>query len=518
MMQRQSKQKGLGTTGILILFITFIAIAGAFYWYVLRPADIPMAVATDETDTAAVSDSDVQSVQYEQTIVLPGRPVGLAWDGNGFLAANRENTMGFLRVSHDSSNATQAELVTVVDPKTGKQMGFPGVGWNGVNFVSMAARVSRLSGREDIFTLHNPNDLSIVKEYVAPAGIGCITWDGTQYWAGTHLELGTTNPSGLLYQLDKDFNVLAQYEVPMKGCRGIAWDGYRLLWADDLGNTLNLVSLASGKPEVVHSYQTATAGLTGVAYDGKNIWIAESGRKEIRRLDPRLQAQWLIGDYSIKNAVQLASLDASAGGVDEPEEVTLTRPLLNTSLGTNKVNEILDSLVEGQGPVRTRELLQFVMPKLQDESVRKVVKARYDALKDYGGFSYTDERVLGPEDIQFSYLNVRVANGQMIGSWEVKAGETITRGISEPVPSNVSNPLAPAIRYTIHIQSDKSNEPIDRDFEMTDSPDTQENYVLLDGLETGTTYTVRATMNAAYYVNGKGHTFTSSVNPYVVRY
>ena len=322
----------------------------------------------------------------------------------------------------------------------------------------------------------------------------------------------------MLYQLDKDFNVIAQYEMPMKGCRGIAWDGYRLLWADDLTNTLNLVSLASGKPELVHTYQTAAAGLTGVAYDGKNIWIAESGKQEIRILDPRLQAQWLIGDYSIKGASQLASLDAATSRVDEPEEVTLTRPLLRGSLGTDKANEIINSLVETQGAIRTRELLGFVMPRLLDENVRGVVKARYDSLQDYGGFSYKDERVLGPEDIQFSYLNVRIENGQMIGSWQVKAGDTIREGINAPVPGDVSNPLQPGIRYTIHIQSNKSDEPVIRDFEMTDSPDTQDDYVLLEGLETGTTYTVRATMNAAYYVNGKGHTFTSSVNPHVVKY
>ena len=518
MIQRMNKQKGLGTTGILILFLIFIGIGGAFYWLVLRPVDRPMTVTVDESESTTVSDTDTQTVQYEQTIILPGSPIGLAWDGSGFLAANRDSTMGFIRVSRNSAGVTQTELVPMVDSKTGQSMAFPGVAWNGTNFISMAARRSRLAGREEIFTLHDPGNLAILKEFVAPAGIGCIAWDGTRYWAGTHLELGSASPSGTLYQLDKEFNVVAQYEVPMKGCRGLAWDGYRLLWADDMTNSLNLISLASDKPEVVHSYQTAAAGLTGVAYDGNNIWIAESGKKEIRQLDPRLQKQWLIGDYSIKGASQLASLDEAAGRGVESEEVTLTRPLTRPSIGTAQVDQIIDSLIEEQGAARTRELLEFIMPKLLNDEVLKQVRARYNKLQDFGGFSYKDDRVLAPEDIHFTYLNVRLENGQMIGSWEVRAGDTIAEGIGAPAPSDISNPLQPGIRYTIFIESDKSAEPITRDFEITESPDTQDNYVLLDGLENGTTYTVRATMSAAYYVNGKGHTFTSSVNPYVIKY
>jgi len=518
MIARPSTQKGLGTTGILILFLIFIGIGATFYWLVLRPVDRPVTVAVEESAAATESDTDTQAVQYERTIVLPGSPVGLAWDGSGFLAANRDSNMGFLRVSRDDAGVTTKERVPLIDPKTGQSMAFPGVAWNGTNFISMAARRSLSAGREEIFTLHDPNDLSIIKEFVAPAGIGCITWDGTQYWAGTHIELGAASASGTLYQLDKDFNIVAQYEVPMKGCRGMAWDGYRLLWADDMTNTLNLVSLASGKPEVVLSYQTSAAGLTGVAYDGKTIWIAESGKNEIRQLDPRLQQQWLIGDYSIKSASQLASIDEAANRGDEPEEVTLTRPLTRPSVNSAQVDQIIDSLIESQGAARTRELLEFIMPKLLDDKVLKQVRARYSKLQDYGGFSYKDERVLGQEDIHFTYLDVRVENGQMIGSWEVKAGDTIAEGINAPVPGNISNPLKPGIRYAIHIQSTSSEEPTTRDFEMTESSDSQDNYVLLDGLESGATYTVRATMSAAYYVNGKGHTFTSSVDPHLIKY
>ena len=518
MIPRLSKQKGLGTTGILLLFLIFIGIGAAFYWLVLRPVDRPMTVAVDETAATAEPDTDTPITQYEQAIKLPGSPVGLAWNGSGFLAANRDKNSGFLRVSRDSAGATQARLVSMVDPKTGEAMAFPGVAWNGTNYISMAARHSQLTGREEIFTLHDSNNLSIVKEFVAPPSIGCITWDGTQYWAGTHIDLGAGNDSGTLYQLDKDFNVLAQYDVPMKGCRGMAWDGYRLLWADDMTSTLNLISLASGKPEVVHSYQTAAAGLTGVAYDGQNVWIAESGKKQIRLLDPRLEQQWLIGDYSIKGAAQLASLDEAANKGDEPEEVTLTKPLIRTSLGTDEANQIIDSLIDSQGAGRARDLLGFILPKLLNEEIRKVVKVRYDKLQNYGGFSYKDERVLGPEEIHFTHLDVRVENGQMIASWEVKAGDTIAEGIGAPIPSDISNPLQPGIRYTIHIQSSKSNDPITRDFEMTESADSQDDYVLLDGLENGATYTVRATMSAAYYVNGKGHTFTSSVDPHLVKY
>jgi hypothetical protein len=516
MMHRPSTQKGLGTTGILILFIIFIGIGGAFYWLVLRQADAPMTMTTNEEDF--VSDTDSQVVQYQAPIVLPGRPAGLAWDGDGFVSANSDSDMGFLRVSRDSNNVTQTTLVPVVDPKTGNSMGFPGIAWNGTNFVSMAARRSRLAGREEIFTLHDPNDLSIVKEYVAPQGVGCIVWDGSQYWAGTHVELGTVKETGVLYQLDKDFKVLAQYDMPMKGCRGIAWDGYRLLWADDLSNSLHLISLSSSTPEVVHAYQTAATGLSGVAYDGNNIWIAESGRKEIRKLDPRLQQQWLIGDYSIKGASQLASLGAAeAEAVEGSEEANLTRPLTRGSLTKAKVDEIVDSLIDTQGAVRTRELLKYALARILDEKVRSQVQARFDGLKDYGGFSYKDDRVLGPEDIQFSYLNVSVENGQLIGSWEVVAGDTIVEGLDAPIPKHISNPLHPAMSYTIHVESSNLDEPVTHKFEMSESSDSQDGYVLLEGLDTGA-YTVRATMKAEYYVDGKGHTFTSSVDPNIVRY
>lgn len=516
MIHRPGTQKGLGTTGILILFLIFIGIAGAFYWLVLRPVDAPMTITTDEA--ATVPDTDTPVVEYEASIALPGQPVGLAWDGGGFVSANSNSDMGLIRVSRDDKNVTQTALVQVVDKKTGHNMGFPGVAWNGTNFVSMAARRSRLAGREEIFTLHDANDLSILKEYVAPKGIGCITWDGSQYWAGTHAERGTAGAGGVLYRLDKDFQVLAQYDMPMIGCRGIAWDGYRLLWADDFSNSLHLVSLASGTPEVVSAYQTGVDGLSGVAYDGKNIWIAESGRKDIQKLDPRLQQQWLIGDYSIKSASQLASIGvADAQSVEGSEESLLTRPLMRGSLTKAGVDEIVDSLIDTQGAVRTRELLQYALPRILNEKVRNQVQARFNALKDYGGFSYKDDRVLGPEDIHFSYLNVSVENGQLIGSWEVVAGDTIVEGLDAPIPEHISNPLNPSMSYTIHVESSNLDEPFTYNFDMTGASDSRDGYVLLEGMNSGA-YTVRATMKAEYYVNGKGHTYTSSVDPNIVRY
>jgi len=157
------------------------------------------------------------------------------------------------------------------------------------------------------------------------------------------------------------------------------------------------------------------------------------------------------------------------------------------------------------------------LPRLLDDRVRKQVQARYNSLQDYGGFSYTDERVLGPEDIHFTYLRVRVENEPMIGSWEVKAGDTIMQGLDAPVPSKVSDPITPSLRYSIHITATDWEDPVNRDFEVTESPDIQDDYVLLEGLESGKTYTIRATMNAAYYVDGKKHTFTSSVNPHIVK-
>ena len=145
------------------------------------------------------------------------------------------------------------------------------------------------------------------------------------------------------------------------------------------------------------------------------------------------------------------------------------------------------------------------------------MRKHFDRLSEFGGFSYTDDRPLADEAIQFSYLNVQVENGTLVGSWQVVVGNAIVTGLDSPPPENISNPLQRYIRYSIYVQDDSSGEPDKRDFELTSDSDSQDGYVLMDGLERGR-YVVRATMSAQYYVDGNGRSYNSSVTPHVIRY
>jgi len=511
----KSRQKGLGTGSILFVILVTVGLAGAFYWLVLRPGEMRPAYVSQALQTTV--ETDLIIPRYEASINLSESLVGLAWNGEGFVSANDHSPFGFVRVFRDSDNATKTEDIPVVEKVTGEKLGFPGVAWNGANYISMLTHRSPLAGRHDYFTVHDPDSFSILKQVDAPPDIGCIAWDGKQYWAGTRIGIDSKATAGFLYLLDKDFKVLSKTEVPMRGCRGLAWDGYRILWADDLANSLHLVDVSSGDPRVIHVYQTSTGILSGVAYDNENLWIADLERKLIRRLDPRLQQQWLIGDYSVKSGLDLAKLNVQASGSSvESEEMSIVAPLIRGPMSQAQVDEFVTSTRTQYGYQRTKELLNYAIPRIFDQNVQRMVRSHYNYMEKYGGFSYADDRVLAPEAIQFSYLNVFVENNILYGSWKVVVGKSIVEALDEPVPDNVSNPLHPSIRYTIIIEASNSNEPYKREFEIREGSDAQDNYVLLSELEGGQ-YVVRATMNAEYYINGKGRTYSSSVDPHMIR-
>jgi len=509
------RQQGLGTGSILFVIFVTVGLAGAFYWLVLRPSEMRPTYVSPASQATVETEAGIP--RYEASINFPESMVGLAWNGEGFVAANVNSPFGFVRVFRDSDNATKTEDIAVVETGTNVKLGFPGIGWNGTNYISMLTRRSPLTGRHDYFTVHDPVNFSILKLADAPPDIGCIAWDGKQYWAGTRIGVDSKGTTGFLYSLDKDFKVLSETEVPMRSCRGLAWDGYRILWADELGNSLHLVDVSAGKPRVVLVYKTSTSVLSGVAYDSENLWIADLGRKVISRLDPRLQQQWLIGDYSVKSASDLARLNAPASGASgEPEEMTIIAPLIRGPMSKEQVDEFVASTKTQYGYLRTKELLNYAIPRIFDQNVKRMVRSYYDDMEKYGGFSYVDDRVLAPEAIQFSYLKVYVENNTMYGSWKVVVGKSIVEALDEPVPDNASNPLNPSIRYTIFVETSNSNEPYKREFEISENTDTQDNYVLLSELEGGQ-YIVRATMNAEYYINGKGRTYSSSVDPHLIR-
>ena len=116
----------------------------------------------------------------------------------------------------------------------------------------------------------------------APSGLGILAA------AGRVFVVANTNP-GQLYVLDPTLPA-----GPMTAATSgfgnspvlLAWDGARL-WAVNSGASGG-VTIITVQPTLPYPTTTVTAGLgalAGIAYDGKNIWVADASANAIHKLD-----------------------------------------------------------------------------------------------------------------------------------------------------------------------------------------------------------------------------------------
>ncbi len=280
---------------ILIGLVVGALLTGGYWYFKIHPRLKSISGEFEQPQPTPMQTLQVQedpAADFDLTLNLPGSPIGIASNKSELILCNRTDPWGFLRLRSQDPQNYQAQKVTVIEPYYGQKMGFQTVTWNGKSYVSYTYASYLQLGKGMVFSIHHPVTLTVISHHKAPEFIGGLAWDGTGYWAATRRDTADSGDPAYLYRLDGDFNVISKNEPPDVGCQGLAWDGNNLWFVDVFSDKIYVLDVYGEKPEVVYSYHTSFNYLSGIGFDGENIWISEYDYRRLHRLKPSLFALW----------------------------------------------------------------------------------------------------------------------------------------------------------------------------------------------------------------------------------
>lgn len=220
--------------------------------------------------------------ELEEVATLPGNPKGLAAGSGGELViGNRVTPWGFIRTN---SKGKGAEKIPVFDYSGQNRAGFESVTWNGKEYVSVTNPGWYAPAASHLLNVHDPRTLKPVRHVVAPEHVGCLTWDGSGYWAGTRQNTETSGEGAFLYQLDEQLKVVRTLDSPAKGCQGLAWIASHLWLADVFSDSIYVINVDGERSETVRTYTTPLSYLSGMAVAGDDLLLVEYRDNKLWRM------------------------------------------------------------------------------------------------------------------------------------------------------------------------------------------------------------------------------------------
>jgi hypothetical protein len=420
-------------------------------------------------------------------------PLGLVWGNDEFVVGNRTSPWGFVRFRPLSdTDFGAAQSVPVYDSTSSQQVAFWTVAWNGKHYIAYSDGAFLDKNYRNTFSVHDPKTLAVKDYFPAPELIGGLTWDGSGYWAATRRTTGDSREPAFLYRLDQHFNVLGRYDPPATGCQGLAWDGTNLWWADVFSDNLYIIKVDGAKPETLHTYHTNLDYLSGIAFDGSNIWIVEYRQKEMRRLNPKLREMWSAGNYRIASydqaiaALELANAD-TAGSAESKDE--LLRVVREDPAHCRAAFDKLERLGARDQAIA---LLQDVV-RSPDEKLRAQAK---DALRQIGVLPtydcYVNNYSRTSEDADAIETSAELVGDKLRVSWRLYFGSQIFANTSSP-------PLA---KYRVVVKGAGLGSPLTKEFDARPGDNVKTNEEIATNLGSGR-YTVEFEI-VAQFVDGSG--------------
>jgi|GEM_PF-5696709 len=296
-------------TRAVIIGIVLAAVAVGGYWYFrIRPRlralngefDVPTASRTQTLKIRKNLDGD-----FDLTADLPGNPIGIAINGNELLIANRIEPWGFLRLQRKEVGSFEVQQLAVIEPDYGQKMSFDAVTWNGKEYVALTSESWFQKGEGSVFTVHDPESLAVRSHHPAPDHVGCIAWDGSSYWVGTRRNTEDSGEPAFVYRFNDNFQETGRFEPPDFGCQGLTWDGEHLWFADVFSDKIHVLKLDGEALRILQSRATPFRYLSGIGYDGRNIWVSEYDHNQIHRLIPALSRQWVSESETTASASEV---------------------------------------------------------------------------------------------------------------------------------------------------------------------------------------------------------------------
>ncbi|HUO83764.1 MAG TPA: hypothetical protein VM534_01500, partial [Thermoanaerobaculia bacterium] len=443
------------------LALGMLVIAG-YWWVEIRPRTQQWARAERGVEIGRSSSVDVREIgeeHFDRRIDLPGSPIGMAWDGERLVLANRLDPWGFLTLEMQDDEAA-IRNVQIFEEQYGQKVQFDSVAWNGSNWIGYTtASWFRQKATGHVFTIHDPSTLRVQEIRNAPGLLGCLVWDGEGYWAATRKNTRDAAEEAFLYRFDRDLRELSRHPSPIPGCQGMAWDG-RFLWMVDVfDDSIQVIDPSEGTPATVHRAYTGIEYLSGIVWTGSELWISEYGDNSMRRLRPARIAEW-TGERSPAALAAMAPAPASRSK-DAPDVSELRRKLRSESWSERMSAEM--------------DLKRLGVPVDYDREQNSSARRE-------------------PEEPEVFDLVAEMRGDSLYGSWHIWFGDLLfnTAGASDSLIS-----IPTFVRYEVSVEGGSLNEPIELVFDATPGDNIRSDVLLSSGLGPGR-YSVGVFLHVQY--------------------
>ena len=295
------RQKGSNRSPILrwVLILALGLIGGAIvigiYWkYKVHPRLEGLGIIAGESRSLrkTLDIEDEASETFDKRASLPTEPLGFAYGRHEYVLGNRRDPWGLMRMEvNEERSSFEFSTVPVHEPNYMQQISFNAIAWNGKHYVAVADGAWFNSPSKNVFCTLDPETFKIVSTAPAPDQIGCLAFDGSDYWGATRSNTVSSGEPVFLYRLDSDFRELSRHQAPAKGCQGLAWNGQFLWFADVFDDSIYVLDITADEPAVVHRIPTEFSYLSGIAFDGRHLWVSEYQNHGIHRLHPAIPKQ-----------------------------------------------------------------------------------------------------------------------------------------------------------------------------------------------------------------------------------
>ena len=452
---------------------------------------------------------------FDLSVQLDGDPLGLVCNQGEFVIGNRATPWGFIRLKWDGEAKWESDKVPVMEPVYNQQVAIWTIAWNGTHYIGYCDGAYYGSPDKKVFTVHDAKTLRVVKVHPAPELIGGLVWDGKGYWAGTRRNTEDSGEAAFLYRLDENFKVIGKSTPPNVGCQGLAWDGSYLWWVDVFSDSIYLLATHNGPPAMAHSYQTRFTYLSGISYDGKNIWITEYDKKQLHRLNPNLLAAWSRGDFKASHygdtfeavATPNPAVDPSASTADPAAMKELLKKLREDPYGTRAAAEELTR-------VGAKEQAIGVLREMIKDSDQAVQMRAKSALIELGApinyDRYSRSSTTSTDDAKVVEATAELRGDTLYGSWKVYFGSELFSRSASRQEGVISMPTFATYRMTV--SGGSLAQPVVKEYEASEGYNTRNDQELASGLGPGK-YKIEIFVHAQYVASDGTNKIINSSMP-----
>jgi hypothetical protein len=270
------------------------AVIGLYWKFKVKPRLEGLGVIAPEgkeiRKTVKIEDETGDS--FDRKVSLPVDPLGFTFGRAEYVLGNRRDPHGFVRLKlEEDESAFKLTTVPVHESRYSQRIGFHTVAWNGKEYVTVTDGAWFGSSSKNVFCRHHPESYEILSTAPAPDQLGCLAFDGNNYWGATRSNTKTSGEPVFIYRFDSDFSEISRHPARAKGCQGMAWDGQYLWMVDVFNDSIYVLDIYGTDPAIVETIPTNFSYLSGIAFDGRNIWVSEYENHQIHRLSPALKSR-----------------------------------------------------------------------------------------------------------------------------------------------------------------------------------------------------------------------------------